>query len=87
MAVRGKEALTLIPFPLTLQYIARAVAVHATRRLYRTPRPTLVVLTIGTRGPYYTHSCLPLHRYHLNSSSQVVLMPPHMVKGRVEPIS
>ena len=26
-------------------------------------------------------------RYHLNSSSQVVLMPPHMVKGRVEPIS
>ena len=26
-------------------------------------------------------------RYHLNSSSQVVLMPPHMVKGRVQPIS
>ena len=25
-------------------------------------------------------------RSHLNSSSQVVLMPPHMVKGRVEPV-
>ena len=46
--------------------------------------------TISPSSPYEPHSrhaARTRDRYHLNSSSQVVLMPPHMVKGRVEPIS